>query len=103
MSENDLQDSALAAVSHDQAYKERRSLNAARTVDIVQQNPGHTCAELAQISGEDRFMLARRLPDAANLKTPKLYRGAPRPCSVTGNSAITWWPIPVPQASLRSA
>lgn len=54
----------------------------------VRQNPGLTSAELAGVTGLDRFMLARRLPEA--LAEGLVFRGEPRKCGVSGRRACTW-------------
>jgi len=87
---------SATTTSHDQTRAQQRKLTTSRATEIVKDHPGHTCGELAQITGEQRTMLARRLPDAANLKKPKLFKGAPRACGESGKSAFTWWPLPVP-------
>ena len=47
--------------------------------------------KLAQVTGLDRYMLARRLPEL--LKTEQVWRGPAMPCPVSGRSACTWWPV----------
>lgn len=53
--------------------------------------PGCTSMELAEKAAIDRYTLARRLPE---LREEQLVRNGPTPrgCSVTGRSAMTWWP-----------
>lgn len=83
-------------ISHTTDHQEKRKLGTAEVAELVREHPGCTSAELAEKTGADRFALARRLPDAATLKKPLLYKGAPRACNVTGRAAFTWWPIPAP-------
>ena len=47
-----------------------------------------TSAELAQFSGLDRYMVARRLPDLQ--KNGLVRKVDRRVCSVTTNPAVTW-------------
>lgn len=56
----------------------------------VRQNPALTSAELSAVTGLDRFMLARRLPEA--LADGLVLRGEARKCSVSGRRACTWLP-----------
>lgn len=56
----------------------------------VRQNPGLTSAELAAATGLDRFMLARRLPEA--LADGLVFRGEARKCDISGRRACTWFP-----------
>ena len=58
--------------------------------EVVTQNPGYTSAELAGLTGIDRYDLARRLPDARAAKRVK--NGPTRPCSITGRVVQTWFP-----------
>ena len=59
-------------------------------IDLVRKFPGLTSMELAGMSGEDRYMIARRLPEA--LTAGAIRKGEQRTCSVTGRLALTWWP-----------
>ncbi|WP_401742060.1 winged helix-turn-helix domain-containing protein [Stenotrophomonas geniculata] len=70
--------SGLQAHQHDQSAK------------AVTDNPGMTSNELAQATGLDRYMLARRLPEL--IKAGRVWRGPNKPCTVSGRSACTWWP-----------
>jgi hypothetical protein len=58
----------------------------------VERFPGHTSAELASLTGFDRHMVARRLPE---LRERELVRNGlqSRSCTVTGNRAMTWYPL----------
>ncbi|MCK5127675.1 MAG: MarR family transcriptional regulator [candidate division Zixibacteria bacterium] len=52
--------------------------------------PGHTSRELAMISGIDRYIVARRLPELAPMHAEK---GEARKCNDSGRQAITWYPV----------
>lgn len=52
------------------------------------QHPGSTSAELAHISGLDRHMVARRLPDLE--RDGKVRKSGQRECAVSGRPAVTW-------------
>lgn len=56
----------------------------------VRRHPGKTSAELAAIAGLDRFMAARRLPEAE--REGRAKRGTARKCAQTQRLSITWWP-----------
>lgn len=57
-------------------------------VAAVVAHPGMTSFELSRHCPLERHQVARRLPECA-----ELMKGAARKCSVTGNQAVTWWPI----------
>lgn len=57
-------------------------------VGMVQGNPGKTSAELADITGHDRYMIARRLADAEGIHVKK---GEARKCEQSKRQAVTWW------------
>ena len=61
-----------------------------RVVKIVEQHVGYTSAELAKKTGEDRYMLARRLSDARDLNF--VENGGSRKCGESGRMAMTWYP-----------
>lgn len=63
----------------------------AKAAAAVKLHPGLTSMKLAQVTGLDRYMLARRLPEL--LKTEQVWRGPAMPCPVSGRSACTWWPV----------
>lgn len=70
----------------------------------VQENPGCTSAELAIAVGIDRFTMARRLSDCADvLRSPAIFRGASRVCHSSNRKAITWWPNPVGPSQAKQA
>jgi hypothetical protein len=60
-----------------------------RTIAAVRAFPGMTSQELAERTGLDRYMLARRLPEVEPMY---VRRGETRACGVTGRKALTWWP-----------
>lgn len=77
----------------DDRYEQARHVTTSIVGELVKQHPGSTSRELAQISGKCRMQIARRLPEAMNLKTnPTVKQGHTRPCSVSGRIALTWWP-----------
>ena len=67
-----------------------RSAQRKHVLSLLRQHPGSTSAELAEKTGEDRAMIARRLneliPDYA-------VRGVIVKCRAKGTKAVTWWPI----------
>lgn len=64
----------------------------AQAAAAVRAWPGRTSHELAELAHMDRYMLARRLPECERMEPRKVARGEIRACSVTGRSAMTWWP-----------
>jgi hypothetical protein len=69
----------------------RRQQQIAMVINMVRKFPGMTSMELAGMTGEDRYVIARRLPEA--LTAGAVVKGIQRPCSVTGKLALTWWPV----------
>lgn len=66
----------------------RASVQRGQALDAVRRHPGRTSQELAELTGLDRYMLARRLPE---LREDLLVRNGPiRPCGITRRPAITW-------------
>lgn len=67
----------------------------------VRAYPGRTSLELAALSGQDRYRLARRLPELA--ERGLVTQGPKRRCtaSARGLNAVTWEPVPA-QLSLLS-
>jgi len=61
---------------------------------LLVQSPGRTGAELNELAGRDPSSrtLPRRLADLA--ADGFVYRGTPRACHVTHETATTWWPLP---------
>jgi hypothetical protein len=68
-----------------QAFQQERAASA------VKLHPGMTSMELAQATGQCRYMLARRLPEL--LEDGRAWRGPKKPCPISGRSACTWWPV----------
>ena len=66
----------------------KRDAQKARVLTAVKDHPGLTSSELARISGLDRYLVARRLPDLRNDRL--VYNGQARECSVTRKQALTW-------------
>lgn len=73
----------------------------AKTLKLVRRYPGHTAVELSQLSrGElDRYQLNKRLAELRN-RVPALvdngaqnHRLSKRPCRLTGNPALLWYPL----------
>lgn len=57
-------------------------------VEAVNINPGCTSFELSRLCSLERHQIARRLSECKSLR-----KGEPRRCMVTGNMAVTWWPV----------
>lgn len=57
----------------------------------VQRHPGHSSLHLSVLTGLDRHMLGRRLPELA--RQGRIWRGPSAPCATTGKPACTWWPV----------
>lgn len=60
--------------------------------------PGKTSAELAELTGQDRHQLAKRLPEcrtAGMVRNPKDDEGNRilRACTTSGRPAMTWEPV----------
>ncbi|WP_018935673.1 MULTISPECIES: MarR family transcriptional regulator [unclassified Thioalkalivibrio] len=65
------------------------------TVDLLRCHPGLTSSELsrtrtAESMGLDRYMIARRLPDAETAGL--VERGPSRRDVMTHRTGVTWWP-----------
>ncbi|MFW6340673.1 MAG: MarR family transcriptional regulator [Wenzhouxiangella sp.] len=58
-------------------------------LQMLHRYPGRTSRELATVTGLDRYLVARRLPE---LEPELARRGEAKRCSVGGRAAITWWP-----------
>lgn len=69
----------------------RRGQQIAWAIAAVRAYPGRTSQELCEVTGIDRYTLARRLPDAVTAGA--IRKGIQRACSVTGKTALTWWPV----------
>lgn len=63
----------------------------AAAASAVKRHPGLTSLELAHETSLCRYVLARRLPELA--ETGRVWRGPKKPCSMSGRSACTWWPV----------
>lgn len=61
-----------------------------RILNLVNQRPGHTSAEIAHFLGMDRHIPARRLSELE--RQGLLRRGGKRDCQQTLNPSLTWWP-----------
>lgn len=59
-----------------------------QVADAVGRHRGHTSQELAELTGLDRYMLARRLPECET--AGRVRKGPMRTCSVTGRKAHVW-------------
>ena len=77
--------------SHYAAVRAKRFLGAqaSRVLEALKKFPGSTSAELAQLAGLDRYMVARRLPDLE--KCDYVSKGSIRECKATGSKAVTWF------------
>lgn len=62
-----------------------------RAAAAVHRHPGQSSLHLAVLTGLDRHMLGRRLPELA--RQGKIWRGPAAPCATTGKSACTWFPV----------
>lgn len=62
-----------------------------RAAAAVKRHPGQSSLHLATLTGLDRHMLGRRLPELARQGT--IWRGPAAPCGTTHKSACTWWPV----------
>lgn len=63
----------------------------AKTEAAVTRYPGHSSLHLSLLTGLDRHMLGRRLPELA--REGRIWRGPTAPCATTGKPACTWWPV----------
>jgi hypothetical protein len=67
---------------------------AAAAAELVRKYPGRTGAELDRLAGcEVKRTISKRLADAAD-KFRLIRRGRKRQCTVGGNEALTWEPLP---------
>lgn len=57
----------------------------------VERHPGQSSLHLSVLTGLDRHMLGRRLPELA--RQGRIWRGPSAPCATTGKPACTWWPV----------
>ncbi|PHS70673.1 MAG: MarR family transcriptional regulator [Methylophaga sp.] len=82
---SDPESSHLAGDAITKSGKRQRQIDL--VVGLVQGNPNKTSAELAKVSGYDRAMIARRLPDAEGIY---LKRAKIRICTENKTMAQTW-------------
>lgn len=62
-----------------------------RCLHVVRHRPGLTAAEIAVVTGLERHVPSRRLPE---LRTAKLVENREdRVCRVKGRRSMTWWPV----------
>lgn len=87
----DPETSELAAIEITASGERKRQQDA--TAEAVRKHPGKTSHELAQVTGLNRYALARRLPECVTGK--EVVKGAARTCAVSGRKAVTWWPVQV--------
>lgn len=78
-----------------ESIRSKADAQARRVAEFVRKWPGRTSLELAalvaaQAPEYDRYVLARRLPEAERDGTVK--RGNPKLCDVSRHKALTWWP-----------
>jgi hypothetical protein len=59
-------------------------------LDALARWPGSTAVELAKVSGLDRYLVSRRLPELTPIW---VRRGRPRACSVAGTIQGTWYVV----------
>ncbi|PWQ87886.1 winged helix-turn-helix domain-containing protein [Stenotrophomonas maltophilia] len=63
----------------------------AKTEAVVICHLGHSSLNLSMLTGLDRHMLVRRLPELA--REGRIWRGPTASCTTTGKPACTWWPV----------
>ncbi|WP_067097894.1 hypothetical protein [Marinomonas atlantica] len=60
---------------------------------VVKRNRGVTSRELAAMYGEDRYMIARRLPELVTAKQAvQGPKEETRKCDISGRQCREWWP-----------
>jgi hypothetical protein len=69
---------------------DKRAAQQAITAKAVEQYPGLTSLELSRRARVDRYTLARRLSECEEVGMVR--RGQARRCSVSGRTALTWYP-----------
>ena len=79
--------SSHLAASENSKRRPEQTLDTARLVNKL---PGRTSAELAFMTGGDRYVIGRRCPDAERMGL--IVRGDMKTCSISGRLALTWWP-----------
>ena len=80
--------SHLAAEKHTQS--KAREIGCKVVTEYVRRKPGQTSRELSVMFEDDRYFIARRLPDANGLT---VRQGPKRKCVIAGTMAVTWWLI----------
>ncbi len=65
-----------------------------QVADLVNEHPGRTSHDLAQLANLDRHMVAKRLPDAA---AHGLVHKGPQGASTNGRPGVTWLPGAAPE------
>lgn len=80
------------ATSHLAAERIKPKLRAQQqaVLDALAKWPGSTAVELAKVSGLDRYLVSRRLPELVPVYA---RRGRPRVCSVNNTPMTTWYPV----------
>jgi hypothetical protein len=78
--------------SHLAAERIRPKLRAQQqaVLDALTRWPGSTAVELAKVSGLDRYLVSRRLPELVPMHAK---RGTARTCTVAGTPQTTWRPL----------
>lgn len=69
----------------------QRHAQRAQVLAGLREAPGVTSFELAEITGLDRYVVARRLPDCRTAGEAQV--GIKRRCTISGKTAQTWWPL----------
>lgn len=67
----------------------KRTAQQEQVLKCVQTFPGRTSAELAELSGLDRAMIARRLPE---LCPQFVIKGEKTTCTACRSECVTWYP-----------
>lgn len=80
--------SRQAASNLERTGQRQRQLD--QCLDAVRRFSGHTAPEIGKLSGVDRYVLSRRLPDLR--REGSVASGRSRKCNVTGNLSMTWYP-----------
>lgn len=70
--------------------RKRRPAQVNEVAVFVAKYPGLTSSELAAKAKLDRYMVARRLPDAE--RAGLVRRGMQRKCRIGGRPAMVWYP-----------
>lgn len=69
----------------------RACATASQTEAAVIRHTGQSSLHLSTLTGLDRHMLGRRLPELA--REGRIWRGRSAPCATTGKPTCTWWPV----------